>query len=128
MARKIIFPAGILLALVPFVLFPVCDFLRPDGSHMACYFSGIFITIMGVLIAFLSLPKKFPAARLILVMLCALSCWLVPNKIISVPPFGLCANPEHLCRASTMPVVGVLVIVIVAVCVACIILDFVRGK
>ena len=126
--RKFILPAGIILALVPFVIFPVCNSLRPDGSHMGCWYSGIFITVMGAFIVLLSLPKKFPALRLVISALCALLCWLVPNKIIAVSPFGLCANPEHACRASTMPAVGVLVIVIIAVCVLGLVYDFVMGK
>ena len=118
---------GALLALSPFVLFPVCSALRPDGTHMACWYSGLLITAMGAVIVLLSLMKKAPAVRAVMSCGCALACWFVPNRIIALSPFGLCADPEHACRASMMPAVGVLVIMIAAVCVAGLAADFVRG-
>ena len=37
---------GVVLALTPFVLFPVCGPM-PNGKHMMCHYSGIFIAGMG---------------------------------------------------------------------------------
>ncbi len=128
MLRKILVPSALILALAPFVLFPVCDSLKADGTHMACWYSGILITFAGASILLLSLPKKFPALRLSLIALLAVMCWFVPQRIINLPPFGLCAVPEHSCRASTMPAVGLLVIVIIAVSVSGVITSFVRGE
>ena len=127
MLRKIIALAGVILALVPFVIFPVCDTMRPDGSHMACWYSGMLITIMGTLIFLLQFVKRFTAAGMLLTLCLALSCWFIPNRIIAVSPFGLCSMPEHACRAETMPAVGVMVIVITAMGITGIVMDFVRG-
>ena len=128
MLRKILVPSALALALTPFVLFPVCDSLRPDGTHMACWYSGMLITFAGASILLLSLPKKLPALRLSLIVLLAVLCWFVPQRIINFPPFGLCAAPEHACRASTMPAVGLIVIMIVAVSVSGLVMSFVKGE
>ena len=119
---------GLSMALTPFLLFPVCDSLRPDGSHMACWYSGVLVSIMGVCIFLLSLPGKFKAIRTVLSSCCALACWFVPNKIIAIQPFGLCGVSDHACRASTMPVVGVIVILVVAVNVSSLAVNFVKGE
>ena len=128
MLRKLIFLAGLGLALTPFVLFPVCEKLKPDGTHMACWYSALLITLMGALIMLVSFVKKFDFTRLILTSLFALSCWVIPNKIINIPQFGLCADYEHSCRAETMPVTGALVMLIVILCAVELVIKFVKGK
>ena len=112
---------GGVLALSPFVLFPVCDMLKADGSHMACWYSGIFIASMGVVIVILLFMKwRFIAG--VLASGAAVACWLVPHEII-----GLCADLSHDCQAVTMPAVGVLITLIVIVNVIELIMNFVRG-
>ena len=77
---------GAHLTLMPFVLFPVCAELKPDGTPMKCWYSGIFITVMGVLIAgfaLMSLRGKLPivftvlsaAAALMLFVGAPLAAW-----------------------------------------------------
>jgi len=126
---------GALLALAPFVLFPVCENFKPDGTRMNCFYSGIFISSMGILIfafAVLKLKNKIPSLLSILTAACAALCWLVPNEIIRIAgenwACGLCSMPEHACRAETLPAVGVLMILIVIANVIEIIFNFVRGK
>lgn len=128
MFMKISAFAGVILALIPFVLFPVCESLRPDGSHMACWYSGIFITVAGVVIAILSCVKRFRVMSLIASMCLAVSCWLVPHRVIDIVPLGLCGDLSHSCRAEMMPAVGVIVCVVVCVSFAGLIMGFVRGK
>ena len=112
---------GIVLALSPFILFPVCNMLKSDGSHMGCWYSGIFITSMGIIIAALSFVKwRFIAD--VLAAGAAVACWLVPHEFI-----GLCADLSHDCQAVTMPAVGVLIILVVIVNVVELIVNFVRG-
>ena len=98
---------GLLLAFVPFVLFPVCGMLKPDGSPMNCFYGGIFIMTMGILIfafAILKLKKFFPSLLSILLSVCAVLPWLVPNEIIKIAgdtwACDLCAAPEHGCGPS----------------------------
>lgn len=126
MLRKIFLAVSLVLALTPFVLFPVCDTLTPEGAHMGCWYSGILITVMGALIFILSLQKKQNSITFLLSMCAALSCWLIPNRIIHLQPFGLCANELHACRASTMPTVGITVVVLVALGVTGLVINFVR--
>ena len=129
------FISGAILALTPLLLFPVCENLKQDGTHMGCFYSGIFITAMGVLILIFSLLcffKKFPAAMNFLSSVSAVMCWLVPNRVINISgkgwTCGLCGSLEHACRASTMPAVGVLIAVIVLVNFAGLIFNFINGN
>ena len=120
--------AGIALALVPFVLFPVCGTLKPDGTPMGCHYSGIFITCAGVFVALLILINKFTALYSVCSIVAAGLCWLVPNKIIVVGMCGLCANPEHACRSATMPTVIVIAAVIIVSSTALLVMRLVTGR
>lgn len=118
--------SSIVLTLTPFVLYPVCQELAQDGTRMKCFYSGIFITIMGILIMLclvLSYLGKLPNISLAAASVLAFMSWLIPHEYI-----GLCANPEHSCRASTMPHAGVCVIVIIMLSVLCMIFGFILGK
>ena len=126
---------GSLLALTPFIIFPVCSELKDNGTHMNCFYSGTFITIMGILIIIFSIVNfywkysYFSFVNYIMSLLCGVMCWLVPNKIIEISGenwlCSLCGNPEHACRAVTMPVIYVIVILIIILSVTGLIIKFV---
>ena len=124
--------ASVLLMLVPFVLFPVCEMPKPDGTPMGCYYSGIFLTCVGVIITLLTLAvlfaKKFTALYSISSIIAACLCWLVPNKIIVVGLCGLCGNPEHACRSETMPAVSVIAAIIVVSSTALLVMRLITGR
>lgn len=116
--------SGLTLALTPFILFPVCDALRPDGTHMLCFNSAVLITIIGALIALLALIKlKF---KNILVALLALSGWVLPVKKILI--FGLCADLAHDCQAVMMPKAGMLIALIIIISFINLILNFLSAR
>ena len=120
------------MALAPFVLFPVCELASSD-MPMRCWFSGLLIQGLGASIGVLSLMglwRRLSSLVHAAAAVAALMCWLVPQGIVRVEgwPFGLCGNSEHACRAVTMPAVGVLVAMIVAVSALGLILNFVRGR
>ncbi len=124
---------GAVLALTPFILFPVCAELRPDGTPMKCWYSGIFITVMGVLtvgFSLMALWGKLPAVFALLSAAAALMCWLVPNGIVTIAgetwACGLCADPNHACRAVTSPALAVIVPLAVLVSVFFLVLRFVQ--
>ena len=120
--------AGIALALVPFVLFPVCGTLKPDGTPMGCHYSGIFITCAGILVAILILINKFTILYAVCSIVAAGLCLLVPNRAIVVGMCGLCANPEHACRSATMPTVIVIAAVIIVSSTALLVMRLVTGR
>ena len=124
--------AGAVLALSSFVLFPVCEMLKPDGTPMGCYYSGIFITAVGVVIALLTLAVILSRKFMRLYSLCAIIavsfCLLVPHKIVTLNPCGLCGNPEHACRAVTMPAVSVIVAIIIVCSTALLVFSLVTGR
>lgn len=135
MLKKFILFVGLILALSPFVLFPVCNDTRPDGAFMGCFYLGVFITLMGVLIilfALIAILEKFSSLCVIFSGICAVMCWLVPNGIIKISgskwACGLCANPEHSCRALTLPAVGIIAALIIIFCIVDITINFILGK
>ena len=89
---------------------------------------GIFIFAF----SFLALKKFFAQIFLILSAVCAVLAWLVPNEIIKISgdswACGLCSAAEHACRASTLPAVGVIVILIVCAAAIGIIFNFIKGS
>ncbi len=133
---------GVVLALTPFVLFPVCGPM-PNGKYMMCHYSGIFITGMGALIVVLSLlalwgHRKRWVAPLsgVLSIVAALLSYLVPMRIVVIGnkatmgwECGLCKAADMVCHTATMPTVTVLVSALVLVNVVALIHGFVgRGR
>ena len=133
---------GAVLALTPFVLFPVCGPM-PNGKHMMCHYSGTFIAGMGALIVVLSLlafwghRKRWVSSLSgILSIVAALLCYLVPMRIIVIGDkagwgweCGLCKAADMACHTTTMPAVTVLVSALVLVNVVALIHGFVgRGR
>ena len=133
---------GVVLALTPFVLFPVCGPM-PHGKYMMCHYSGIFITGMGALIVVLSLlalwgHRKRWVAPLsgVLSIVAALLSYLVPMRIVVIGnkatmgwACGLCKAADMACHTVTMPAVTVLVSALVLVNVVALIHGFVgRGR
>lgn len=113
--KKILSTLGLLLAVVlaltPFVLFPVCETLTPMGTPMKCYYSGVFVTMTGIATILLALGTLFfkrgtPFFR-ILMIIASFFCIAVPRGIITVKirggVCGLCASAGHQCVTSTMP-------------------------
>ena len=132
---------GVVLALTPFVLFPVCGPM-PNGKYMMCHYSGIFITGMGALIVVLSLlalwgHRKWAASLSgVLSIVAALLSYLVPMRIVVIGnkatmgwECGLCKAADMACHTVTMPAVTVLVSALVLVNVVALIHGFVgRGR
>ena len=123
---------GLAIALTPLVVFPVCSQLKSDGSPMGCYYSGILITILGIIIVLSSLTailsSRFVMSSLSVSAISALLCWLIPNRIIPVSGISLCGNLEHACRAITMPKVGIFVALVIVVSFAGAIVNFVTHR
>lgn len=133
---------GLLLALTPFVLFPVCGTPAPDGSPMRCHYSGLFIVAMGGLILAAAVPAlrakgraRFFRLSCILSAGAGLLAYLVPvgivplgNKALWGWECGLCGDVHHACRAVTLPAVGGLAAAVVLVNVLALIWDFVGGE
>lgn len=104
---------GLLVVLVPTVLFPVCD---SSEMRMACYYSGqtaigqgCLIVLLGVISFFFS-NKGVRAGISIAQLLNSILVLIYPAKLI-----GLCKMETMDCRMKTFPaiiVVGTLLIVI----------------
>ena len=101
---------GLLLALVPFCLAPVCSSLSAGGGHMKCWYSAVFITAVGAMLCAASLVSLLCGSRgvftvLLLGTAAAAAVWLAPDGVIPVNGCGWCMAPAHACRALTRPLV-----------------------
>ncbi len=91
---RIIDIVGIVISLVitltPFVLFPVCSGLLPNGTHMKCHYTGIFVTSLGavmtlVLIINLFVKKKvFSYISYIGAIVLSSFMYMVPHQVIKL--------------------------------------------
>ncbi len=128
----VILVLGIVLALTPFVLWPVCSTLTPAGSHMKCWYSAVFITAMGAVAAMAALGalRGRPASLWYAVSVAAAALsWLVPKGIVKVAcdgwACGLCGKAMMACNSVTMPHVALVAGAIVVLGVVGLLLSFV---
>ena len=124
---------GFVLALIPFVLYPVCENLKPDGTHMNCFYTGIFVTAMGIVVVILSFAfaKKFSGMAFVLAIIAAALTWLAPNGIVNIAgenwKIALCSVSSHACVADTMPKVALIASAIIVSSFAGLILALIKG-
>ena len=80
---------GLVLALTPFVIAPVCPPMA-NGMRMSCYYSGLLATGAGIGIIITSIISIFVKNKVINVILyivnvvAGLSVHLIPNRIIKI--------------------------------------------
>ncbi len=125
---------GLVLALTAFVLYPVCENLRPDGTHMNCFYAGIFVSVMGIFVMIFSLAsiwqKKLAVVSYVLAIAAAALSWLAPNGIVNIAgeswKVGLCSMSSHACVADTMPKVAIIAAAILVSSFAGLIFGFIR--
>ena len=109
----IILVAGFLLALVPFVLFPVCteSVALPSGKSlpMRCLYTGHVESALGVLLALLGFLLCFYTNRAVRFGIC-LAGFCLSLLILAVPTLliGVCLNTTMPCHIGTYPAVMVL--------------------
>lgn len=99
---------GLILALMSFVLVPVCGPMK-NGMHMSCYYTGILVTVAGVILLVLGLVNYYIDQKMwnklvafIQIVIAALS-YMIPSKIIPIAIgtnmhgktkfIGLCMKP-----------------------------------
>ena len=93
---------GVILALTPFVIAPVCPPMA-NGMRMSCYYSGILATGVGIGIIVTSLISIFVNNKIINVILSIINIiagicvHLIPNKIIKISiGMGKDGNPRFM--------------------------------
>jgi hypothetical protein len=114
---------GLLIALVPVCIFPVCTKLIETASGstmpMKCFWSGRVEIGIGLLIlcgGVLLIAFKSPLTRLGISLMTALTGvlgFLVPSLLI-----GGCGMATMACRVATFPALYVLTVLTVAACAA----------
>lgn len=111
---------GVLVALIPKVIFPVCtnmiELINGKALYMKCHWTAMAEILFGGLIAFnglfLSVFKKYETrlALSIMLFLLGLSVLLIPTLVI-----GTCETANMACRVGTKPALIVMSVVIMAV-------------
>ena len=93
---------GVILALTPFVIAPVCPPMA-NGMRMSCYYSGLLATGVGIGIIVTSLISIFVKNKIINVILSIINIiagicvHLIPNKIIKISiGMGKDGNPRFM--------------------------------
>lgn len=121
-AGSIIVALGVLIALTPRFLFPVCEFKgifmqlgMGKTAHMPCYYTTMGAYILGVLIALIGLmvlmAKGRETVRMLAVVLGGASLAVTFLTVI----FPICPNPDEPCNHGTKPLLIVLGIAALAV-------------
>lgn len=102
--------SGLLVVLIPTVLFPVCS---AEKMKMACYFTkkaeiglGIVIAAIGALYFFFKNEGVRLGLSLTQILLSALVL-LYPTKLI-----GICKSTEMACRVKTLPALIVVTVLL----------------
>ncbi len=136
---------GLVLALTPFVLFPVCDGLM-KGMPMKCYYSGIFMTVAGAVIVLFSViglfvNKKWYSylSNTVVIVEGALS-YLVPHQVIKIGnkaklgwECGMCNAAKMgerimTCQTKTVPATNIIIPIIIVLGIVGIIYSFLRNE
>lgn len=101
---------GMLIALTPFILKPVCAKLMDNGMPMPCHYSAIIVTILAVVLTLINLVipfvnrRKFKLLINVVSMLLIAAIVLIPLQVIKfkLPGAPICG----ICRHDGMPCVG----------------------
>lgn len=124
----IILILGVILALTPHFIAPVCP-VGKDGFKMSCYYGGMLAMYSGVAIAVMSLVSIFIGKKFVniilsfITILCGLSVHFIPHRIIKIgvgvnkigkPKFiGYCMKSTMNCvKHNTFTIVSILGILI----------------
>ncbi|ADC90435.1 DUF4418 family protein [Mageeibacillus indolicus] len=120
---------GIIVAAMSFVLVPVCGPM-PNGKYMSCHYTGILITVAGVVLIVLALINYLvkngalnKVLAIVQIVVAALS-YMIPSKIIPVAIgvgmngktryIGLCMKPMQCWNSFHASSVCLLIVVILA--------------
>ena len=103
---------GVLLALVPFYILPVCE-IGGGMSPMRCHWTGSVLTGFGVffvVVGTLQLPWRDNGVRIgisVMTVCAAILGGFVPAHLV-----GMCTSPAMPCRTGTYPAVMILLALI----------------
>ncbi len=133
---------SLVITLTPFVLFPVCSGTLPNGSHMKCYYTGIFVTALGavmtliLLINLLSKKKICSYSSYILAIVFSSLMYIVPHQVIKLGDkmklgweVGFCRmamkdGKVMTCFTKTAPALNILIPTMILISIVAIILVF----
>lgn len=135
---------GVVLALTPFIIAPVCPAMA-NGMRMSCYYSGLFATYVGIGIVINSLISIFVNNKIVNIVLSVINIiagicvHLIPNKIIKIsvgmgkdgaPRFmGYCMKDTMECiKHHTFTIVSILGIAVSIISIMYLIYIFIKRE
>lgn len=109
---------GLLVALGPKFIFPVCAGLKDDGTPMKCFYTsrvmiciGIGVIMFGIMLMLL----KEKTAKLVCsigILFLSMMTYLTANVLI-----GVCNTVTMRCRMLTLPALNIISLVSLIVCI-----------
>ena len=135
---------GVVLALTPFIIAPVCPAMA-NGMRMSCYYSGLLVTYVGtgiVITSLISILLNNKVINIVLTIINAIAgvcVHLIPNKIIKIsigagkdgtPRFmGYCMKDTMECiKHHTFTIVSILGIAVSIISIMYLIYIFIKRE
>ncbi len=133
---------SIVITLTPFVIFPVCAGVLPNGTHMKCYHSGMFVTALGAFVTILLIINLFTKKKVysyilnFIVIIATSLMYMVPHQVIKLGDkmklgweVGFCRmamknGKVMTCFTQTKPALNILIPTMILVSIIAIILVF----
>ena len=111
---------GVLVALIPIAIFPVCtdriELMNGKALFMKCHWAAMAELLVGILIVFdgilnIGFKKRETRSALgIMLFLFGLTALLIPTAVI-----GMCESPAMACRVGTEPALIVVSVITMVV-------------
>lgn len=134
-----------ILALIPFVIAPVCPAM-PNGNYMNCHYTGKLVMFLGISLVIISIilffvkNKKIKVSMYSLIILVSCLVHLIPHRILKIQfgynqmknmprYFGYCSKDSMQCIIhKTFVISSILAFIILFISLICIIFNFLKKR
>ncbi len=134
---------SLIITLTPFVLVPVCRGTLPNGTHMKCFYSAIFITALGAVMTIIYAINVFSKKKICsyatnaIAIVITTAMYIVPHQIIKLGDkmklgweVGFCRmamknGKEMTCFTNTQPTLNILIPIMILLSIIAIIFVFI---
>ncbi len=112
---------GVIIALAPHQLFPICSKLRPDGTPMSCFYTAKLVLPLGIVLAvfgafaFWKNKKSVYYLSSVVAIVVGFVGYALPNRIIPIGSMktmgwqiGYCMKETMICNATIKPALNII--------------------
>ncbi len=128
---------GVVVALAPHFIFPICSKLRPDGTPMSCYYTAKLVIPLGALLvavnifAFLKQKKAIYYLSALVSLVVGFVGYALPNRIIAVGnmktmgwQIGYCMKEMMQCNHTIKPAFNMIMPLIMVISIVLLITNW----